>query len=399
MGWLAGFRSPVDGLPHMKTRPLAAALLIALAPATLQVPALAQPAGAEDPTTAMARARFKEGVDFYDKGEYEQARAAFLQAYALKKHPAVLLNLAWSTLKSGHALEAEKYFKQFLSDGKDITDKQRADANDGLTQSHAKLGRIEISAASGTEVTVDGERVGTTPLADPIAVEAGAHTVKFKGADGTTDTQSVSVLGGEKALAKFGKSGGGVAPTPTPPTEPTNTTPPTTPPEQEPTKPPPETTPTPPPPPEHHGGGPLAPPTNVVPVIILGAIGVLALGGAAVALVQKNAAQSKANQVANEIRANVPAGRSASGICTNPPSNFQQACSDFVSDNNDVNGDATVGNILVGVGIASLVGAGVYYLVANKAPDTGSRASAPPPIEVTPVIGRTQTGLAITGSF
>ncbi len=70
----------------------------------------------------MARTRFKEGVSFYDKGQYEQARAAFLQAYALKKHPAVLLNLAWSSLKSGHALESEHYFKQFLAEGKDSTD-------------------------------------------------------------------------------------------------------------------------------------------------------------------------------------------------------------------------------------------------------------------------------------
>src|SRR5579883_3077497 len=125
----------------MRAPRFALALLIALAPGAYAAPVFAQ-AGAEDPTTAMARARFKEGVEFYDKGEYEQARAAFLQAYALKKHPAVLLNLAWSSLKSGHTLEAEKYFKQFLSDAKDITDKQRADANDGLSQARAKLGHI-----------------------------------------------------------------------------------------------------------------------------------------------------------------------------------------------------------------------------------------------------------------
>ena len=122
------------------TRPIAAALLLALAPMVSSPPVRAQGI-AEDPTTAMARARFKEGVEFYDKGEFEQARASFLQAYALKRHPAVLLNLAWSCVKSGHALEADRYFKQFLSEGKDITDKQRADANDGLAQSRAKLGR------------------------------------------------------------------------------------------------------------------------------------------------------------------------------------------------------------------------------------------------------------------
>src|SRR6516225_8166354 len=109
-----------------KPRPIALALLLTLAPAAFSPVAGAQ-SSAEDPTTAMARSRFKEGVDFYDKGEFEQARLSFLQAYALKKHPAVLLNLAWSCLKSGHALEADKYFKQFLVEGHDITDKQRSD--------------------------------------------------------------------------------------------------------------------------------------------------------------------------------------------------------------------------------------------------------------------------------
>src|SRR5277367_177307 len=141
----------------MRTRPLAVALFVAFAPATFAVPTYAQSA-TDDPTTDIARARFKEGVSFYDKGQYEQARAAFLQAYALKKHPAVLLNLAWSSLKSGRTLEAERYFKQFLSEGKDSTDKQRADANDGLSQAHAKLGRIDVVAAAGTEVTVDGDK-------------------------------------------------------------------------------------------------------------------------------------------------------------------------------------------------------------------------------------------------
>ena len=73
----------------MRTRPVALALLLAFAPAAAAMPARAQTA-ADDPTTEMARARFKEGVGFYDKGQFEQARASFLQAYALKKHPAVL---------------------------------------------------------------------------------------------------------------------------------------------------------------------------------------------------------------------------------------------------------------------------------------------------------------------
>ena len=54
----------------------------------------------DDAVTVQARARFKEGVDHYDKGQFENARLSFLQAYALKKHPAVLLNLAQSSAKA-----------------------------------------------------------------------------------------------------------------------------------------------------------------------------------------------------------------------------------------------------------------------------------------------------------
>ena len=90
----------------MKHRPFAVALLVALAPAALLLPPACEVCHAQgatdDATTAMARARFKEGVEYFDKGQFDLARAAFLQAYALKKHPAVLLNLAWSCLKSGH---------------------------------------------------------------------------------------------------------------------------------------------------------------------------------------------------------------------------------------------------------------------------------------------------------
>lgn len=183
----------------MRPRVLAATLLLAFAPAT--APCRAQTNA--DATTAMARARFKEGVNFYDKGDFDQARASFLQAYALKKHPAVLLNLAWSCLKSGHPLEAERYFEQLPTES-EVSDKQRADAADGVSQARAKLGRIEVIAGSGNEVSVDGVRVGLVPLAEAVLVEPGAHTVKLTAADGATDIRRVTVLAGEKGVARFG---------------------------------------------------------------------------------------------------------------------------------------------------------------------------------------------------
>src|SRR5579883_169705 len=166
----------------MKIRHVALALLVAFTPAAVSAPVLAQSAS-DDATTAAARARFKEGIDFFDKGQYDNARAAFLQAYALKKHPDILFNLAQSCLKGGHMLEANKFFTQFLAEAQNIAPQKRADAEKGREEARARLGRIEISAPAGTEVILDGERAGTAPM-DALLVDPGAHTVKFKGDGG-----------------------------------------------------------------------------------------------------------------------------------------------------------------------------------------------------------------------
>ncbi len=391
---------------HLASGSLFVAMLAAQ-PAVFESPARAQ-SGAEDPTTAMARARFKEGVEYYDKGQYEAARADFLQAYALKKHPSILLNLAWSCLKSGHALEAERYFKQFLSEGKEITDKQRADANDGLTQSHAKLGRIEIAAPTGTEVTIDGERAGTTPISDLIAVEAGAHTVKFKAPDGSIETESVSVMGGEKVVARFARAAVATA-MPPPSAAPSAESAPPLPPVSKSS----EEPPSPEAPPakkervvrEEHGSGPglFSAPDHTWPSILMWSAGVAAAGGAVAAGIIKNTAQDNANQTATNI-VNSVGPAMAAGACDmpQPGSRLATACSEFATDNNDVNVDATLGNVLVGAAVGLTVGGFLWWFLAPKE-RTGEASAADTPPQpkpvVTPVVGRGFGGLTVGGQF
>src|SRR5262247_2617259 len=77
--------------------------------------ARAQQPPASDPVTEVARQRYEEGVKAFDAGRYEDARSAFLQAYALKRHPAVLLNLGLSELRSGKYVEdGGNHLQQFL---------------------------------------------------------------------------------------------------------------------------------------------------------------------------------------------------------------------------------------------------------------------------------------------
>ncbi len=387
----------------MRAPRFALALLIALAPGAYATPVFAQ-AGAEDPITTMARARFKEGVEFYDKGEYEQARAAFLQAYALKKHPAVLLNLAWSSLKSGHTLEGKKYFEQFLNEAKDATDKQRADANDGLSQAKTKLGRIDIQAPSGTDVMVDGDHTGTAPISDAVYVEPGAHTVKFKASDGTTDTESVSVLAGQKAVAKFSGPGGGgaVAGAAPPPATASNTPAPS------------EPAATPPSPPDESNAAPTSPtkdtagaeahaglfarPKNATPAIVMWSIGGAGFITAVAMYFVKQSAVNNQNDVAQTIRAN--GGGGSANFCDNPPTSpkdFSQICAAYNSDVNDVNADATVGNIAIAVGGLGVIGGFLYWFLADKAEPTSAAFITAPVI--TPQFGRNGGSLSVSAQF
>jgi hypothetical protein len=381
----------------MKPSSLAAVLLIAFAPIATTAPCRAQNVS-DDATTAMARSRFKEGVNFYDKGEFELARASFLQAYALKKHPAILLNLAWSSLKAGHALEGHRYFKQFLSEGKDITDKQRADANDGLAQTRVKLGQIDIVAPPGAEVTVDGEHIGTVPLAEAPLVEIGAHSVRVRMPDGITDAQSITVLAGERAVARFARAAPPSAPAP-PPVLPTPAPPPpvshTAP---APTVPPPSESANPPPAEEGPGAenhGTIWVPKNLIPVYVLVPLSLGSAGLAVAMLFAKDSAQDKANNTAADILKHGGRCNPNGGPPGLDPQALANACQVYADDNSAVNSDATVGNIAAAAAAATFAGAVVYWIAAKKRESSSEPNSA----IVVPYLGRSSGGVSISGSF
>jgi hypothetical protein len=388
----------------MTSRHLAVALLIAFAPVAALPPAWAQ-GTSDEASTNMARARFKEGVGFFDRGQFDMARAAFLQAYALKKHPAILLNLGLTCLRGGHAREAYRYFKQYLADAKDITEKQRADANDGVNQALASLGQIEVTAAAGSDVTVDAEHVGTAPLSEPIAVEIGAHTIKVRAPDGTTDAQSVTVLRGEREVARFVRAVPAPAPAPAPasaPTEPPPSPPVASPPApQAPPAPPREEPPSVSSEPEattsasaRHGSEFW--PANKVPIYIGAGLVVAGAGVAIGMLAVKQSAQDKANSTAASVQSRHGMVCGATGVCKCPApagasASLVGVCAQYANDQDQINQDATAANIAIGVGIAALVGTVVYWIVARKQHAVETT--------LVPVVGPKYGGLSLSAPF
>jgi hypothetical protein len=342
-----------------RTRRITAAVLISLLPHTVALPALAQPAD-NDATTVQARARFKEGVEAFDKGRYEEARLAFLQAYTLKKHPAVLLNLAQSTAKSNRPLEAAGYFKQYLKEATTATPQQKKDAETGLAEVRTKIGQISVVAPPGTEVTIDDQKVGTTPL-EIQDVEPGQHTVK-----GGSQTVTVTAAVGQKTEARLFPS---EKPAPPPP--------PAEPPPAQPAKPAEPAKPVEPPKPAEEKPGAFSAPDPMWPVYVgLGVTGVGAVGAILFGIF-KSQAQSKADDVAADIRtkATTQYGQPSQGACNNPAlkPNFDKACATLRDNNKKVDTDATIANVSLVVMGVGIVGTVVYYLAGPKRGETSEK--------------------------
>lgn len=385
----------------MKTRrslrSAATLLLVSLAPQLVALPALAQGAPSDDPVTIQARARFKEGVDYFDKGQYENARISFLQAYALKKHPAVLLNLAQSAAKANHPLEAARYFQQFLREANEATPQQRKDAESGLAEVRQKLGRIEIVAPAGTEVVLDDkERLGTAPFAEPVDVEPGPHVLKS-----SAETVRVGVSAGAKVPAHFGPATGApppvAAPVPLATPEKAPAAPAATP--SEPIEE------TPPPAAPVKRTNLLSPPENMTPVYVGLAAGGVGLVSAIMFGIFKGSAQGKADDVANGIRAAADErGVPREGICSNPRADIQQdfgkACQTLADNNSAVDTNATIANVSLVVMGVGLLTAGGWYLFAPKSGDQSQRgATTKPTFVASPYGGYRSAGFSLSGSF
>ncbi|HEV8244613.1 MAG TPA: hypothetical protein VGP93_02465 [Polyangiaceae bacterium] len=151
----------------------------------------------DDTATSMARERFKEGVQYFDQKQYDKARVAFMQAYALRRHPAVLLNLAQSELRSGHEADAAKHFSMYLREAKDATASEKEGAEAGLFAAKAVVGEVAVKVdTEGATVFVDGNEEGLSPLPDPVYMTPGSHSVEAR-KEGKSNKATLTAKAGE----------------------------------------------------------------------------------------------------------------------------------------------------------------------------------------------------------
>jgi len=157
--------------------------------------ALARSAGA-DPLNAQdeANARFQTGLKYYDAHDFESARLAFTQAYAVLQRPGILVNLGLSELYSNHPLEALAHLEQYVNDLSATAEKKER-AKKAIDEAFKKTGHLAVKTAPEARVEVDGRTQAPSP-SGVIHVMPGAHAVEAR-LGGKTKTANVDARAGE----------------------------------------------------------------------------------------------------------------------------------------------------------------------------------------------------------
>lgn len=120
-----------------------------------------------------AKKAFEAGVAAYQKEDFQEAAKQFAQAQLLKPHPEVLLNLAQSQLRAQQFVEAATHFQAYLLQ----SPQPNATAAAGLADAKTQLIEVVIKAPHQTPIVVDNTNVGVAPLAQPLFLVPGAHTI------------------------------------------------------------------------------------------------------------------------------------------------------------------------------------------------------------------------------
>ncbi|MEY4549996.1 MAG: hypothetical protein RL685_6191 [Pseudomonadota bacterium] len=115
---------------------------------------------------ARAAATFREGIAAFDRQDFEAARVAFLQTYALKPEAVVVRrNLGLAEIYSGYYLDGARRLARVLHTTAEGNAEDRARMLQSLKLAEAHLERISVEVAQqGAQIHIDGVALGSSPL-------------------------------------------------------------------------------------------------------------------------------------------------------------------------------------------------------------------------------------------
>jgi len=179
--------------------------LIAIAIPWATILALGTGVRAGSDVDAKARAQYRQAIELFEEGKYDQAAAAFETAYQMKPSYRILFNLAQAENQNGSFAAALGSYTRYLADGgEEIPAARREMVNAEIDRLSNLVGTLLVRCGTdGAAVFVDGRRQGTTPLDEPLFVDLGDREVTLKMGAETLHREVMRIRGGEQTVIEI----------------------------------------------------------------------------------------------------------------------------------------------------------------------------------------------------
>jgi tetratricopeptide (TPR) repeat protein len=146
-----------------------------------------------------ALTHFKGGVDLYEENDFAGALVEFKRAYDMSQDYHVLFNMAQTYYQLQNYAAALGTFERYLDAGGAAIDKKRHAYVEGEMQRlHGRVAQVRVTVnVAHADILVDDEKVGTSPLEQPITVSQGKRKITALVAGKPPVIKTLEVAGGD----------------------------------------------------------------------------------------------------------------------------------------------------------------------------------------------------------
>ncbi len=152
-----------------------------------------------------AKEAYEAAVVLVNNRDCAHAIAKYRQAYELSKDPRLLFDMAVCDRDLHAYARMQALLLRYEQEAAaSMAAEQRADVEAALAAIHDLVGTVNLTVSeAGADVSVDAEPFGRTPLATPLVVDIGRHTVSVKRDGFEPAEQTIEVAGGNETSAAF----------------------------------------------------------------------------------------------------------------------------------------------------------------------------------------------------
>ena len=150
--------------------------------------------------TGLARAEYEAARILYQDGDYQGALNKLQVAYEKSNDPRLLWNMAAAHKNLRHYARVMELIDEYLAAGAPyVTASDEAQARALVDTVSGFVSEVTVRAKpEGATVSVDGERVGTVPLAAPLMLDFGRRAFTVTNPGYVPYRQELELKGGEK---------------------------------------------------------------------------------------------------------------------------------------------------------------------------------------------------------